>query len=409
MKRGPITRLRLIAVATAVGLLVMVFLFLREPTFEGKTFSQWLANYERISSLKSVRAGAPQPVPQEAIEAFRSMGEPAVRRLIDRIDAHDPPWKLQLLALARKQSFFKLTSQPANVRRQWATLILVDLGPTASNAVPRLIDWVITDKWGDAAGQVLAAIGPAAVAPLRTLLHDTNQATRIRAMTILGWIGAEATPAIPDLAGFLSGTNRAVRSAAIRTLGAVALPGSEIEQRLVQLFHDPRDTFDGAYALVSIGSNAIPVLTRGLTNQQVNVRCAAVGALRAWANGWRDTPRTPREHLRWKVGLSSTFDARALTVALRPESESSTLTLMLVKNLDDPDPQVRELSARMLAVFPPGGEQVLWGLERCAQDPVLAVRAAAQETLVELRKANAFGTSWPGLRASPKERVGTPR
>jgi hypothetical protein len=108
---------------------------------------------------------------------------------------------------------------------------------------------------------------------------------------------------------------------------------------------------------------------------------------------WQDIRRRPvvqtgRDRRDWNQSRSSLFNLRMLRAAFQQRSsgEGHALVFVLVNNLDDPDPRVRELSAGMLAGFP---TEVAWSvpaLEKCLQDEDPTVRAAVRRALEKLPK-----------------------
>jgi HEAT repeat protein len=389
MKRGRHIKLWSLVAVGLAGTMVMVGLLSREPSFQGKSLSEWLEVYEneKASSPPPLPTNAPRPFPTEAVEAIRSMGQPAVDALLDRIRAEDPVWKLKLLALAHKQSLFKVKFQPALLRRAYASAVLHDLGSSASNAVPKLVEWLAEDEWGGGAGWLLAGIGRASVEPLRARLAHGDARDRPRAAQILGWIGPEAAPAVPQLIDSLSDTNQRMRSAAICALGAIGEPRGEIEPRLIGLLHQPEDALDAACGLVCMGSNSIPVFTRALTNENSSVRVAGAAGLKFWQDNrrriraWSDGNR---QDLRQNISV--VFDLKLVQSSLQKSGggEPKSLAFVLVGNLDDPDPRVRELSAAMLAGFPTEAAWSVPKLETHLQDDDAAVRAAVRRSLEKL-------------------------
>src|SRR5688572_20232924 len=318
MKRGRIITIGFLAALTVAGGLVMAVLFSPEPSFQGKSLGQWLAEYERVLSAPPVSKDVPPAYPAEALAAIQSMGQPGVDALLHRMGAKDPWWKSKLVGLAPKQSLIKVNFERTDLRRQLATAVLVELGPSASNAVPTLVAWLSDEVLENYAQQVLASIGRASVEPLRARLAHPVAKVRLRAALILGWIGPDAAPAVPDLVNFLSETNRALRSAAIRALGGIGQPREEIEQRLIAFLHTPEDALDGAAGLAALSSNTIPVLIRALTNEHPKVRLAGMAGVSLLQDiRLGKFIQTERNWRQWNERQSARFNLKALAATVR--------------------------------------------------------------------------------------------
>jgi len=388
MKRGRLITIGFFAAAGLVGL-VMAILPSRELSYQGLTLDEWLEEFDRgfYTAPKSIWPRSPYPSNPD--EAIRSMGQPAVDALLDRMTYEDPAWKLKLIALAQKQSLFKVNFKPAGARRGGAFSALCELGPSASNAVPRLVAWLSDRELGDEAAMVLATIGRASVESLQARLAHEDSKVRAPAAKVLGWIGPDAASAVPQLVHSLSDTNRAVRSAAIRALGAIGEPRNKMEQRLVSLLHVPQDAFDAVCGLVLMGTNSIPVLTRAMTNEHAAVRWAGAGGVKFWQDYHRRPPANrERNPKRWRQSYRTMMLLQTAhgSLQMRVELESRTLATLLIDNLEVLDSRVRELSAAMLTGFPTESARSVPALEKCLQDEDATVRTAARRSLAQLPK-----------------------
>ena len=409
MKRGRLIIIGFLAALGIGGALVMAVLHKPEPSFQGKSLSEWLENYERVVLAQSPLPWPRSPYPTEALEAVRSMGQPAVDILLDRMNASDPAWKLKLVSLARKQSLFKVQFQPANRRRSVAVAVLGDLGSSVSNAVPTLVARLSDESLGDTAASLLAGIGRASVEPLQARLAHKDPKVRRQAAQILGWIGPDAASAVPQLIHSLSDTNEGMRGSAIRALGAIGVPHDEIELRLIGLLHVPEDALDAACGLVAMGSNNIPLLTRALTNEHAAVRVAGLGGLRFWRDYRRRAPADrERNPVQWRQRTSSGLDLKTFQGTLQQLSagEHQAQVSALIGNLDDPNPRVRELSAAMLAGFPTESARSVPVLDLCLGDPDAVVRAAARRSMERLIKSHRTKPTSPKAGASSAPLLG---
>ena len=389
MKRGQLITIGFIVALSIGGASVMAVLQGRELSYQGLTLEEWLEEFDRGFYNASKSIWPRRTYPSDPVEAIRSMGQPAVDALLDRMTYEDPAWKLRLIALIQKQSLIKLSFKPAGARRGGAFSALCELGPSASNAVPRLVAWLSDRDLGNYSEYLLASIGRASVEPLQTRLASEDPKVRATAAKVLGWIGPDATSAVPQLVHSLSDTNRAVRSAAIRALGAIGEPRDEMEQRLIGLLHVPEDAFDAACGLVYLGTNSIPVLTRAMTNEHSAVRWAGAGGVKFWQDYHRRPPANrERSPMQWRQSNRTRMllEAAHGSLPMRAGMESRSLVTLLIDNLEVPDPRVRELSAAMLAGFPTESARSVPALEKCLLDEDAAVRTTVRRSLEQLPK-----------------------
>jgi HEAT repeat protein len=384
-----------------IGLLLVVtigsalfYWHLRNPSFGGQSLNEWIEEYKEAMDSRD-NPGPNHRGADYAVDAVRKMGPAAVSRLVGMMEAKDSRLKLELIDLARKQSMVDVPFDPASSRRSLPVEILCDLGPSASSAVPRLIPLLHDSELGSDAGRVLAAIGASSVRLLVTELTVEDVYTRSLAAQALGWMGEEAAPAVPLLVERLQDTNRTVRSAVIRSLGAIGSPKLEIEKRLASLLHTS-DALYAACGLASLGSNCVPILTRALTNADPKVRVAGVAGLQTWRDrvkrwGWATDPRTQR-HLQYRHSAMFNLKAVSANMITLKGRTNTFLARTLVENLAERDPQVRELSAAMLAGFPSEVSIIKPALRKVLDDESELVRSAARRALAELETAASGGS-----------------
>ena len=387
-----------------IGLLMVVtigsvafYWRLRTPAFGGQSLNEWIEEYKEAMYARD-NPGPSHRSADHAVDAIRKMGPTAVSRLLSMMETKDSRLKLALTDLARKQSMVDVPFDPASSRRSIPTEILCDLGPWASNAVPRLIRLLHDTELGSDAGRVLAAIGASSVRPLVTELTVEEVHTRSIAAQALGWMREDAAPAVPFLLGRLQETNQAVRSAVIRSLGAIGSPKLEIEKRLASLLHTS-DALDAACGLASLGSNCVPILTRALTNADPKVRVASIAGLQTWRDrvkrwGWATDPRTQR-HLQYRHSVVFNLKAMSANMITLKGKTNTFLARTLIENLAERDPQVRELSAAMLAGFPSEASIIKPALRKVLDDESEVVRMAARRALA------GFETAASGSKTDP--------
>ncbi len=267
-KRWKVILFVFLAAAIAV---VFVCVFLPpEPSYQGKTVTQWIRGleYENENPTDEMRA------------ALRAMGEPAVTRLIAILNQHDSLLKRKFLEYARRHTnlWNRYVSTrkivPESVYRSEAATALGELGPAAQAAIPSLTaagqdpDFIASSRaqaalmnirqvppdsllpalenprssnWGRAAFTVkyLGSNGQVAIPLLVRELEDTNIGVRQQAAMSLGGIASQPDFVVPALLSHLKDPNPSVRRAAIDAL--IKFPGEKarIIPALLSVMRDP--------------------------------------------------------------------------------------------------------------------------------------------------------------------------
>jgi len=145
------------------ALIALYFLLPREPSYEGKSLSDWLADID-VGNLQSREA---------ADQAIRAMGTDALPWLRKMLCAEDPLWKRLVKTVNARQSIVRIPFTPTSSSRYQAVLGYGALGRLAKTEVPSLIH-----------------------------IMEVESSPQVRACVALalGGIGREAAPAIPVLA-----------------------------------------------------------------------------------------------------------------------------------------------------------------------------------------------------------------
>ena len=169
----------------------------REPVYEGKHLSKWLADLSTESS----------PSQDKPACAVRAIGTSALPWLTTMVRSTDPAWKRAVLAFNAKQRVIRIAVTPANVVRFDAVQGYRVLGSTAKGNVPGLIHLLETEpspQVRSSIAQALGAIGPAASAAipaLRRAAQDNNKELRQNASFALsdiqGWTEPRSGPTAP--------------------------------------------------------------------------------------------------------------------------------------------------------------------------------------------------------------------
>jgi HEAT repeat protein len=244
-----------------------------------------------------------------------------------------------------------------------------------------------------AATSVLAAFGPAAVPALRQGLQDHNGSVRFHSARILGWLGATAAPATPELLKGLNDPLLFVRSASATALAQIEPPSLSDRQWLDIGLATSNDTAQrrAVEALGKVGKEALPPVLRAFADGDWTANDAARQLLgRAGAAGRALVP-----------GLLQALDAPAPATKapadtadrLRIPAQRALLALgntafpELLSALKSGPPLVREHVAEVLGrMNPEKGVQAAL-LSTAKDDEDASVRKAAAAALRRMEAA----------------------
>ena len=246
-------------------------------------------------------------------------------------------------------------SPPDNKTRELAAEALQALG---SNAVPALVDLLHTHNQiyerplGETARRIPMSLRTNLLAHVSL---GTSGGKRFAAATALGFLGTNASSAIPDLLDTLDDTVGHVGWAAAAALGNI---GSNAVPALMQLAtnHDWKLTHKAVYALGVAGTNAAeatPVLLNTLRSTNESVRSSA----------------------RYSLSMIGTSALPAICEALRKD-----------------DPEMREPLAKLVTTIHSPHSGFLSALNRWTRDASPVIRLQATEALGNLRLTNSIST-----------------
>jgi hypothetical protein len=262
--RKPTRTISRVFILGAVGIISLAFFRLSvsppEPLYKGKPLSGWLDGYVLISN------GRPDEDLHIAEEnrkvdlIVREVGTNAIPTLFKMIELSDSPLKIKIAGFLNDHNIgtFKIKSSwPLNSQAAMAFQALGDtaadaeprlvallkkyrgnsykedlfaaalggIGPTASNAVPSLLE-VVTNRSAlpynflNALGKIHA--DPSNAVPvLITFLKNSDAGTRRRAVIGLQAYGLNARSAVPDLFNLLGDESEAVRKHAADAIRAI--------------------------------------------------------------------------------------------------------------------------------------------------------------------------------------------
>lgn len=249
----------LLTVAAAGALFWWRFCESAEPSYQGKPLRDWLETYVQGGSYIGVWANP------ETDEAIRRMGTNAIPALLKMISARDSKWKSTL-------SWYSTESMRRRISRRFswwsagfatdeAAQAIVALGPSASNAVPQLIQTYRKNIGSDSQASCLKAlgsIGPAAALAIPDFLGATTNwypRTRRAAVKALGNLHVDPGLAVPVLIACLQDSDTGTRRYSVEALAKFGAEAKAAVPALTKLAGDPSFTSDVNNALSAIDAD----------------------------------------------------------------------------------------------------------------------------------------------------------
>jgi HEAT repeat protein len=411
------TRRRLSAslVAGATGLVALLIIFTNheEESFGGRLLSEWILDLHHSDYRVRLEA-------QEALRQMDSRSIPALSRALHH---RDSVIDRTLRAVGDRFPRTGLSIPPAEVVRQSAASMLADLGSQSSDAIPALIQ-ALDDPEPAVVREVERALRRAGSNQLPQLLDALNHARAgVRAGTIRVLRDvAPKSPAILDrLLNSLNDSSPRVREQAALTLGSFGWNQTAVVSALSDLLRDdsPAVRLAAALALGQLqpaAASAIPALLAALADPVAVVRVQA--ARSAWLNGESPervlsvlTAALGVEHARWQAAytlgdlgpdaaravpaLIEMLETEAVPRPLR-EAPSSAFALghigkaavpALSAALDHPIAHVRTGAAIALGMIGPAAEEAVPALTLRLEDRHEEVRQASALSLGKIEPA----------------------
>ncbi len=307
-------RLRIILIVLAVllvGVVVFCILQPKEPSYQGKTLSQWLANYEvaRDAGLSQEENARLDELQHATDDAVRHMGTDALPFLAKMLTEKESKFMGKLRDLARRQSLIDFhIKSPFEVegvrmgRQQRAVIAFGVLGRKAKDAIPIVLRALDEDDPYSImyAAEAIGATGPDAVEPLTKALTNTNWRVRCTIASVLAdWSFADdenregltqaerstaSIRAVPTLLKLLKDPNLRVHYIAMRSLGEIHQQPEIVIPEILSYLNSTTETdrHVAVQALARFGSQAkpaVPAIIKALENPQLRVREAATNAL----------------------------------------------------------------------------------------------------------------------------------
>ena len=283
-------------VTIAVAVSLVLFNWEREPSYEGRQLSGWLA-FAKGTPDQQLQA-------QAAITKIGTNGIPFLLKWIE----HRPSnwsWKDRVSRL-RKGRFYRwipawAKGETEDDRADAAPAAFRVLGPTAVAAIPQLMTIAINSEGrsGQQACEALGAIGTIALPALVEIITNKPiSTTRGAAIYYIGTLGTNAAPAVAALLACLQGDNIHTVREAVIALGQIKARADLVVPALTSLLEKtpifPDTTvsesdrgyfhYQVAYAIGEFGEaahTAVPALIRGLTTKTANdsLACQLMKAL----------------------------------------------------------------------------------------------------------------------------------
>jgi HEAT repeat protein len=307
-----------------------------------------------------------------AVFALGTIGDRTAAAAIAAADKSDDPFFHTLSMWAQA----KLSPGDERLQTQAVTLLVGSLGAEdrgmAQVAARALADLGATNRMveteldkelaradapqADRIVRSLASLGPRVVPHAQRALKDPDR--RATALQMLGRLGPEAAPAVPNLVEVLKSEDPTVRAEVLQILGDIGPQAEPAVAAATTALEDPdrNVVLTASYCLGKIGPQAkaaIPGLRKLLASDDKVVRLTALWSL-------------------LQIGPKS----EALVEAALP-----VLTDSLANNLD----YVRLEAATALGDLGPAAEPALAALEAAAKDQSPAVRRAAAEAIRKIR------------------------
>jgi hypothetical protein len=284
-----VKRLQVILAAVAaiiIGLSWFTYTDYRQPSYKGKSLTEWLDLYR--FSWKTVPS-------QEAADAVRHIGTNALPLLVTWVqEAQDmPPWREHLLNLASHwnlgEPLLESIASPQRrvTRAGWGFYIL---GEAARGAVPDLARVASERKSpsSEFAFMALGYLGKDALPPLLSMVTNTAfpPTLRLEALSSLGQmghLGSDAHTAVVLLILCLDDPGLAPTAA--KTLGRLHLESDITVPALIECTRSTNQgtRMQGVFGLEEFAPDAraaVPELTKLLSDPDFSVRCEATNALR---------------------------------------------------------------------------------------------------------------------------------
>jgi hypothetical protein len=300
MKRSNQNVLILITFGGILMALTVVWSVKPEPTYNGKTASQWEQIFRGRAFADDIPlSDSDHAREREAIKAVHEMRDAVLPVALRDIQCQTPAWPSHLAEKLMSTRYFRwcpnfvlrlLQEDPAGDGLMYFQM----LGPDASPAVPELTNILRQTKSVRVRLQTinaLAQIGEAGFRPLMNELANTNFPTQVAVMFAIVVVherGATVTPALPCLLENLTNTDQNISVTAFRVLGELAVEPAVVVPALTNRMQDADENRrrEAILELRRFGDkarSALPALKLALTDPDEPARYFATNALQVVA------------------------------------------------------------------------------------------------------------------------------
>jgi len=279
----------------------------REPVYQGKTLSEWMA----------VRQWGDTPAKkEEADDALQRIGTNALPILLKWLRYEQPQWRnrayVRLISrLPRWVGGIALFNRLLH-NREWEQAGLAAdtvhrLGAGATNAIPELVAIMARTSATNASQRavyVLASLGTAGLPPMLNALSDPGNAQRqfiARMIPTIRELGSNGHPAVPILLNCLQERDAVMVMTAAESLGSLRLEAEIVVPALVRGLTNENYAVRAylAKAVSEFGKEArgaVPALLEALDDRDDWARKAAAAALEKIGSEELEKDRQTRTH-----------------------------------------------------------------------------------------------------------------
>ncbi len=255
-------KLLLVSCVLAAAMGMALFLSLRsgEPSYHGRTLTDWLEQY---SSMKS----SPEQ-DREAKAAVRAMNTgKVIPRLLEMVAAEDGTVRSWLLQKREDWNIPYLNLRSADEINHWGLNGFIILGTNGASAVPTLSKWLDESNRAVPAVSCLGAIGDPAEAPVCRALTNADPEVRGCAAKNLACVTRDMNLYLRLMSNALADPVAGVRSSAVHALGQQTGDPEEVIPILTAVLEDPSEevAIDAFQSLRLFGTNALKAFS-AITN-----------------------------------------------------------------------------------------------------------------------------------------------
>jgi hypothetical protein len=297
----------------------------REPVYQGKTLSEWIAPFCRQTAKGLDAPGGPEHFEElEPVrQAVRQIGTNGVPFLIARLNHRESGLHREARQLSEKQPYASLRLTDPNVSKIRAIRALANLASEARPAIPSLKAQLTDTTLSQHAVYALSGMGAEGMqalvdqytnipVPLRTeaalvivspgSMYRGGPATLISSAKKADKVQTNQIPAdilIQGLSQIVKDTTSPFQTFAIERLGRYGPLASNAVPILIEILngHNPRALQSTIIALGRIRSQAevvVPALTNLLSDPELRIRMSAVSALREFGYEVPGVSQVPR-------------------------------------------------------------------------------------------------------------------